>query len=175
MDDALFWHALRESFRADPVDHAELLKDALAALPWFQAVDFHARFEELVAAADTPGLRAAAVVVNGDGSDAGFRHFRIGLVARGKDAYEAALRDPDTLSGELDGEPVDGFGLDRAALRAYEANTGKADFFDRLAERHPDPPPASKSGPAPDEATARRWFPNLSALYPPAADAEADA
>ena len=68
------------------------------------------------------------------------------LVGRGRHPYEAALKNPDSLADILDGDPVDGFGLDAAALRVYEAKTGMSDFYDRLDREEKDAPPPPPEG-----------------------------
>ena len=168
MDETLFWDTVGRAYRPDLLEQAEALADALGRLKWFEVVDFQAWLERLVAAADTPGLRAAAAVVNGDSTARGFRDFRLGLAASGRLAYEAALRDADSLADFLDGDPLDGFGLDRVAVRVYESQTGFSDFYQRLAERHSDLPKGeSDGGDAPtDDVEYRQRLPNLSKLYP---------
>lgn len=127
-----------QAYRADAVEQAEAWREGLASLRWHEVLAFQAMLEQYVATADTPGLRDAAVLVNGEASDSGFRNFRLGLVASGKRAYDAAIQDPDSLADFLNGEPLDGFGLDKLAIRAYEERTGGSDFFAKLATRHPE-------------------------------------
>ncbi len=173
MDWKQFWRRVGDAYRPDGIDHFEALKDRLAGLKWFEVVEFQARFDELMTAANRIDLWGAAYLINGGCSDDGFRDFRAWLVGRGRHVYEAALKNPDTLVDVLDGDPVDGYGLDVAAVRAYEALTGKADFYERLdrAEKdNPPPPPEGVDWDFEDEAEMRRRFPRLSHLYlnPPA-------
>ena len=91
-------------------------------------------------------LWGAAQLINGSCSDDAFRDFRVWLVGRGRHAYESALKNPDTLADILDGDPVDGFGLDAAALRVYEAKTGMSDFYDRLDREEKDSAAAAARG-----------------------------
>ncbi|MBA4066798.1 MAG: hypothetical protein C0501_24440 [Isosphaera sp.] len=164
-----FWKVLDDAYRPDPVDHFEALKDRLGELKWFEVVGFQARFDEAAEAANRIDLEGAAYLINGGerGGD-GFRDFRVWLVARGRHAYEAALRNPDSLADVLDGDPVDGFGLDAAALRVYEAKTGMSDFYDRLDREEkdaPPPPPEGDDFDFEDEAELRRRYPRLCHLY----------
>ncbi len=174
MDWKPFWKIVGDAYRPDPIDHFEALKDRLSDLKWFEVIEFQARFDEAVASANLIDLWGAATLINGGCSDDGFRDFRVWLVGRGRHAYEHALKNPDTLADLLDGDPVDGFGLDAAALRVYEAKTGMSDFYDRLdrAEKDaPPPPPEGIDWDFEDEAEMKRRFPKLSHLYPIPADA----
>ncbi|HSQ57690.1 MAG TPA: DUF4240 domain-containing protein, partial [Gemmata sp.] len=140
-------------------------------------VEFQARFDEAVAAANTIALWGAAHLINGGCSDDAFRDFRVWLVGRGRHPYEAALKHPDSLAEILDGDPVDGFGLDMAALRVYEAKTGMSDFFERLDREEKDSPPAPPEGEDFDfEADEEMWkrYPNLCHLYLVPQDGESE-
>jgi hypothetical protein len=168
VDETLFWTIIGEAYSPDSVEEAESLRAALGALKWFEVLDFHALFEKFVDAAETPELRAAAFVVNGDASPSAFRNFRLGLVASGKRAYEAARNDADSLADFLDGDPLDGFGLDKVAMRAYEEKTGGSDFYERLAERHPATNPRgqnSRATPGLDEKDLKTLLPRLWNMY----------
>src|SRR5215217_2064689 len=140
MDWKPFWKIIEESYRPDAIDHFEALMDRLGQLKWFEVVEFQARFDEAVAEANNLDLWGAAYLINGGCSDDGFRDFRVWLIGRGRVAYERALRNPDTLADVLDGDPVDGFGLDSAALRLYEAKTGMSKFYERLDRAEEDAP-----------------------------------
>ena len=168
MDWKPFWKTVEESYRPDPIDHFEAIKAHLGGLQWFDVVAFQARFDEAIASANLIDLWGAAYLINGGCSDDGFRDFRVWLVGRGRHAYEHALRAPDSLADVLDGDPVDGFGLDAAAVRVYEEKTGMSDFFDRLdrAEKDaPPPPPEGADWDFDDEAELRKRFPKLCHLY----------
>ena len=177
MDWKAFWKVIEAAYRPDPIDHFEALTEKLGELKWFEVLEFQARFDEATAAAHSIDLWGAAQLINGGCSDDGFRDFRVWLVGRGRHAYERALRNPDTLADILNGDPVDGFGLDAAAVRVYEAKTGLSDFYDRLdkVERDaPAPPPEGTDWDFEDEAEMKKRFPNLCHLYlvPPEDPAE---
>ncbi len=163
-----FWKTLETAYRADGPDHFESLKSELDRLKWIEVIEFQARFDEAMAAANLIDLWGAAVLIQGGCSDDGFRDFRAWLVSRGRHPYEAALKHPDSLAEILDGDPVDGFGLDAAAVRVYEAKTGMSDFYERLDRAEVDLPPAPPEGidwDFEDVEEMKRRFPNLSRLY----------
>ncbi|MFO0802871.1 MAG: DUF4240 domain-containing protein [Gemmataceae bacterium] len=163
-----FWKTLDSAYRADGPDHFEALKAELDRLRWFEVIEFQARFDEAMAAANLIDLWGAAYLIQGGCSDDGFRDFRAWLVGRGRHPYEAALKQPDSLADILDGDPVDGFGLDAAAIRVYEAKTGMSDFYERLDRAEKDLPPQPPEGIDWDfesEEEMKRRFPRLSRLY----------
>lgn len=167
MDWDHFWAVVDAAVRPAGLDHADALRAELEKLPWFAVVAFQARFEDAVAAADGADLRGAAHLVQGPGP-AAYREFRVWLVGRGQATYDAALADADSLADGLDGDPVDGAGLDRVAVRVYEAKTGMSDFPQQVAQiERAGPRPAADADewdPA-DPAEQRRRFPRLAALY----------
>ena len=163
-----FWKTLDTAYRADGPDHFESLKSELDRLKWFEVVEFQARFDEAVAAANLIDLWGAAYLIQGGCSDDGFRDFRAWLVGRGRHPYEAALKHPDSLADILDGDAVDGFGLEAAAVRVYEAQTGMSDFYERLDRAESDLPPLPPEGidwDFEDEGEMKLRFPRLSRLY----------
>lgn len=163
-----FWKHIDHAYRPDGPAHFEALKAELGDLKWFEVVAFQARFDEALAAANKIDLWGAAYLINGGCSDDAFRDFRAWLVGRGRHAYEAALKHPDSLADVLDGDPVDGFGLDAAAVRVYEAKTGMSDFYDRLDREEkdlPPPPPEGDDWDFEDETEMRKRFPKLCHLY----------
>lgn len=172
-----FWKLIEDAYRADPVDHFESLKERLEELKWFEVIEFQVRFDEAIATANLLSLWGAAQLINGSISDDAFRDFRVWLVGRGRHAYESALKNPDSLADILDGDPVDGFGLDAAAIRVYESKTGMSDFFERLdlAEKDlPPPPPEGEDWDFDDPDEQRRRYPRLAHLYLAPFDGDAD-
>jgi hypothetical protein len=169
MDWKRFWKLTESAYRDDDAEHFEALKAALAPLSDEELVAYQTRFDELLAAAYRIDLWGAAYLVNGGCSDDGFHHFRVWLVGRGRHAYEAALKNPDSLADVLDGdEMADGFALDAAAVRVYEEKTGRDDFYERLERAEaelPPPPPEGTDWDFDDDAEVRRRFPRLYRLY----------
>lgn len=113
---------------------AQALQTILRELSPEQIISFEIAFRRYLNAAYTWDLWGAAFVVQGGCSDDGFEYFRRWLVSRGRDTYEAALADPDSLA-EFEGWPGP-FGvwdfeeIYYVAKRVFEENGGKGDVRD---------------------------------------------
>ena len=88
-------------------------------------------------------LWCTAYVAMGGCSDDGFDYFRAWMIGQGREVFEAALQEPDTLVSVLEtiGEEVpENEALLIAASRAYEAKTGKdiKAFYEVLDEYETD-------------------------------------
>jgi hypothetical protein len=114
-------------------------------------------------------LWGAAYLICGGCSDDGFEYFRCWLIGQGREVYEAALSDPDSLAGYepiQSGMSVDGYvdaeweSLIYAPRSAYESKTGQ------------EMPPATREFPEQDQELwdfeddeeMRRRYPRLFAL-----------
>jgi Protein of unknown function (DUF4240) len=134
MDYLQFWH-LVDSTRGQP-DRAEQLAELLEAYPPEDIVRFRLVYDDLMHAANTVDLRAAAYVINGGGSDDGFFYFREALIECGREVFEAAVKDPDCLADlTTPGEEMESEeGLSLAPLNAWIAKTGGTEeqFFEAV-------------------------------------------
>lgn len=83
---------------------------------------FQEHLEAHVGAGYTWDLWGAAYLMEGGCSDDGFLYFRYGLVAQGKEVYEAAIDEPDSLADLEDEISDESFGTVAASL--YEERTG---------------------------------------------------
>ncbi len=80
------------------------LRERLLAMGPEQALRFHCILHGYMELADKYGLWNAAILMNGDGCSAmKFEDFRAWLISQGRDAYLAALKDPDCLADVPDG------------------------------------------------------------------------
>ncbi|MFF8912672.1 DUF4240 domain-containing protein [Streptomyces sp. NPDC015032] len=131
MDETEFWEIVdstREAAEGDPEDQADLLVERLVRLDPEAVLDFARHFEARYNRAYRWELwGAAAVLLDGAGDDA-FDFFRCWLIGQGREVFEGALHDPDSLAdllddfdAEADGEAED---LGYAADEAYEQLTG---------------------------------------------------
>jgi Protein of unknown function (DUF4240) len=129
VDEAGFWGIVERS-RADAGGdtgrQTQLLEERLARMPASAIADFGALRRRLDERAYRWDLWGAANVIEDGCSDDCFRDFRAYLIALGRPAYEAALRDPDSLAGVVqDAETGDWENADEVASEAYEDVTGE--------------------------------------------------
>lgn len=129
MDDAAFWQLTADTRAESGNDtgrQSELLEERLSRLPGPQIVDFGRIRHELDQRAYSWDIWGAAYVIDDGCSDDCFRDFRAYLISLGRDAYEAALRDPDSLAPIVqDAEQGDWENADNVAPDAYESATGE--------------------------------------------------
>ncbi|WP_344470592.1 DUF4240 domain-containing protein [Nonomuraea monospora] len=100
MDTTRYWQ-LVEQARAGAGDAwqvAARLTDLLSALPPAEIIAAQQAFWALMAASYRAPLWGAAYLANGGCSDDGFEYFRGWLIAQGREAFDRALADPDTLA-----------------------------------------------------------------------------
>jgi hypothetical protein len=163
MDLKPFWDLMEWERRG------ESLHDALLGLPPEDMLGFSLRCFERVKAAYRKDLWEAADLINAGCSDDGFFYFRCWLVDQGKQVYDAALENPDSLADVVEpGEEYECDHLGDAAMAAWLERTGRTDkeFYaelDRLSLKHPDLRRASWDVDDPEEF--RKRFPRLTALY----------
>jgi len=98
-------------------------------------------------------------VISGGCSDDGFEYFRCWLIAQGKAVFEAALKDPDSLSElDIEDDPEEEELL-YLAPEIYEEKTGE----EMPSTGSPDP--SEPTGDAWDEDSVEELFPKLAAKY----------
>jgi hypothetical protein len=140
MDESGFWQLVDAAHaRAGDNEGARppALRAALATLPATEIQAFQRIYDRVIARANRWDLYGAAYLMNiGGCSDDGFRYFRDWLISEGRDTYQRALAEPDTLA---DFPPRDFFELESfgyAALEAYAEHSDKElerDFSDELS------------------------------------------
>ncbi|MCH0543363.1 DUF4240 domain-containing protein [Streptomyces sp. MUM 203J] len=131
MDETEFWEIVdstREAAEGDPDDHAELLVERLVQLDPEAVLDFARHFEARYNRAYSWDLLAAAAILLGGASDDAFDYFRCWLIGQGREVFEGAVHDAESLAELLeDFDPSadgDGEELGYAADEAYEQLTG---------------------------------------------------
>jgi hypothetical protein len=132
LDKERFWNIVEQScVNSGGEQDAQVaaLKAILATLSVGEIEQFAARFREARVEAYRWDLWAAAYLIQGGCSDDCFDYFCSWLISLGKDRFEAALRDPDSLAEVID-EPDDEEGREFeafavAANRVWEDKTGK--------------------------------------------------
>lgn len=128
MDITEFWKLIdkaRKAAHGEAQKQSDLLTEELAKLPEKEIISFDEIFDDLKDKAYIGNLWDAAFIIMYYCSDSGFEEFREWLVGRGKEAYENAIKNPETLVDVLEvGEQVFPTLLG-PAMEAYERVTGK--------------------------------------------------
>ncbi|WP_405618873.1 DUF4240 domain-containing protein [Streptomyces sp. NBC_01511] len=145
-DETEFWEiidATREAAGGDSDEHADLLVERLLQLDPDSVLDFARHFENRYNRAYQWDLWAAAAILLGGASDDAFDYFRCWLIGQGREVFEGAVHEPDSLAGligEFD-EEIDGDGeeLGYAADEAYEQLTGSVAPDLGVAPQAPEP------------------------------------
>jgi len=104
-------------------------------------------------------LWGAAFVINGGCSDDGFDYFRGWLMLQGRDVWEAALRDPESLANLSFEGDVDCEDALYAASKAYEAAAGRS--LPSIGDLRPGTP----AGTAWKETDLEALYPKLSKRF----------
>jgi Protein of unknown function (DUF4240) len=110
MADDRFWGLIGRTLahEADPERQLESLGEVLRELTASEIDAFERTFQrELWWRAYTWDLWGAAHILNGWASDDGFEYFRCWLISKGREVYEAASADPDSLAGMVAPDAVE--------------------------------------------------------------------
>ena len=130
MDDDDFWAIIESARTHGPTldDRATGLRLALEGLDAEQILEFHEAFIAKRDAAKTYDLVGAAILLADGCSDDGFTDFRVWLVSTGRQRYERALLDADSLADVEFGPGAEEYMLfeefAHVAMEVYEAKTG---------------------------------------------------
>ena len=131
MDLEQYWALVEKTWprNNDPETHCEALTRRLRLLKAAEILAFDRIFSQLVDQAYRRDLWSAAYLLNGGCSDDGFTYFRWWLAMQGRDVFELAMSDPESLveinAGTDDLEWED---YGHLALEAYQEATGEDDF-----------------------------------------------
>ena len=121
-----FWQ-LHEALPLE--DPAEVLTQRLSRLDAAAVLAFNRHQTQCFMEAYSWDLWGAAYLIDGGCSDDGFMDFRFGLMARGRQVFEAAVRQPDTLAQVMADESDEAYipneDMGHVADRAYRALTGQ--------------------------------------------------
>jgi len=124
-----FWTII-ESRRQAPLDiesAAAALESALKAMPESDILAFCIEFDRKMDEAYAWPLWGVATLINGGCSDDTFMDFRGGLIASGKEVFDKAIADPESLM-DLDGTHLAAMfeeGFVYCGPAAYEAVSGR--------------------------------------------------
>lgn len=139
MNEQIFWDivgAARTQAGDDIEARVDALEAALDVLSMAEIQDFQHQYDAMIRRAYRWDLWGAAYLMNEGCSDDGFRYFSDWLISEGKDTYEAALANPDSLAEIADQEyfELESFGY--VALKVFEAKGGgelERDFSTELS------------------------------------------
>ena len=160
MDEDGFWKIVQRAHDlsgGDMDQKCDALRQLISALSKDEALEFAQHFDAMMDKAYNWPLWGAAYVINGGCSDDTFSDFRAALISRGRQAFERALSDPDSLADE-DFEESDWFyeGYQYAVTDGVEAVAGS---------RPQRSMPAQPSGTEWQEDKVYDLFPKLSAKF----------
>ena len=137
LDETLFWNIVASSLENSKSQDAQerfLVKEIEKLTPK-QMIGFRLRTDKLLYDTYNSELWCAGYIMNGGCSDDGFEYFRNWIISRGKDTYDNAKENPDTLISEfVEGQEYYDFeGFWYVALTAFENTTGK-ELYDYIAD-----------------------------------------
>lgn len=160
MNEDGFWKIVQRAHDlsgGDMDQKCDALRQLISALSKDEALEFAQHFDAMMDEAYDWPLWGAAYVINGGCGDDTFSDFRAALISRGRQVFERALADPDSLADE-DFEESDGFyeGYQYAVTDGVEAVAGSPP--QRSA-------PAQPSGTEWQEDKVYDLFPKLAAKF----------
>ena len=159
MDEAGFWKIVQDANDASGGDmdrKCDALQQRISSLSKADAIEFAEFFDAMMARAYGFPLWGAAYVINGGCSDDTFDDFCSSLISRGRQAFERALSDPDSLADDSDESDWFYEGYQYAVTDGVEAAAGQ-----RPSRRMPDEP----AGVAWQEDELDALFPKLSEKF----------
>ena len=126
MDEDAFWAMIDARVSVSEALDVDVsaLQAALQRLPLDEIAAFDAILQRRMRTSYTWSLWGAAYLINGGCSDDGFDYFRAWLIGQGRDIFERALSDPDSLADYC---VIDNAGCEdmlSVAVRAYEVASG---------------------------------------------------
>jgi len=139
MDEDRYWQIVQLSLNESGGDQEcqeNVLVRELERLTPKDIVGFRLRTDKLLYDTYTSHMWCAGYVMNGGCSDDAFEYFRLWVISRGREVYEAAKADPDSLANvSVDDIMGQDFWFEPywyVALKAFENKTGKQlyDYID---------------------------------------------
>lgn len=131
LDEDQYWRLIAESKAlsgGDQYRQEELLVAALEKLSPKEIVGFRLRTDKLLFDTYNTHLWCAGYILNSGLSDDGFEYFRLWLIDQGREVFERAKADPDSLADlKPTGDPAQDYDfelLSYVADKAFENKTG---------------------------------------------------
>ena len=167
MEQDQFWDIIAKACRSDlhkTDEWDQKLQAALMQLEPAEIVEWNHVFDRLAARAYTVDLWGAAYVINGGASDDGFYYFRCWLIGMGRDVYETAVENPDSLADVVDPQVDAEAEIYAAAHQAWMTVTGRPDT-DPYPARSERADLRGNDWNFKDHGEVRRRLPRLAAIY----------
>ncbi|MGJ8638783.1 MAG: DUF4240 domain-containing protein [Opitutaceae bacterium] len=117
-----FW-SLIENIKNSQEPESDI-KTELRKLSAEEIVSYQEHFDTLHEQAYSWKLWGAAYLIGGGCSDDGFMDFRYGLISKGKDIFEKAVSDPDSLAFLGEDAEIENESFGYSAHEIYEEMTG---------------------------------------------------
>jgi hypothetical protein len=107
MDEDQFWDLVALSLQNSDSqeEQEEFLINELMKLSDEEIIGFRLRTDYLLYHTYTSEMACASYMMNGGSSDDGFEYFRLWIISRGREVYEKAKANPDSLINEV----IEGF------------------------------------------------------------------
>jgi hypothetical protein len=158
-----FWNSVEKVHRASDGDmdrKCELLEAELRRLPLDEVRSFHAHFYECLDRAYSEELWGAAYVIGSGCGDGAFSDFRSALISMGREIYDRALANPESLA-DIDYDP------DNAFYEGYQyvPATVETDLNGGILLPRSRPHPPAPSGNLWDDNELKRLYPKLARKY----------
>ncbi len=137
LDETIFWNIVDSSVKNTKNQDSQerfLVKEIEKLTPT-QMIGFRLRTDKLLYDTYNSEMWCAGYIMNGGCSDDGFEYFRNWVISRGKDKYDKAKENPDSLISEYisTNEFYEFEGFWYEALTAFKNKTGK-ELYDYIAD-----------------------------------------
>ena len=131
----VFWEIIEKSLKNTNDEDAQLafLRDEIGKLTLKEIIGFRIQTDALLYDTYNSEMWCAGYIMNGGCSDDAFEYFRNWVISRGKEVYNNAKANPDSLINAIT-EGVDYYGFESfwyVALEVFEQKTGK-DLYDYI-------------------------------------------
>lgn len=167
MPDGIFWAIIANTIdgTGDQDAQCDALYDTLDEFQPAEIEAFERAFQQQLKRANTWNLWGAAIVIHGGASDDGFEYFQRWLIAQGREVFERALTDPDSLATLISAnqhEPCEFEEFGYVAMDIWTKNTGldpvddPTSSFPRLTVSKPTGIPVNET-----EAHLSKRYPKL--------------
>lgn len=135
LDETIFWNIIEKSlkFSNQQAQESFLINEIVKLTPK-EIVGFRLRTDKLLYDTYNSKMWCAGYIMNGGCSDDAFEYFRNWVISRGKEVYQSAQQNPDTLISQKDNGEDEMFEFESfwyVALEAFEKKTSK-DLYDYI-------------------------------------------